>query len=71
MYNDRDYLSVQYVDYGPAKGKLHDYDMLIAIDNKVIKDLEKLKALRSGFAGACVGVGVLVVVFLITTMTVT
>ena len=44
VYNERDYLSVHYVDYGPAKGKLHDFDMLIAIDNKVIKDLEKLKA---------------------------
>ena len=44
VYNERGYLSVQYVDYGPAKGKLYDYDMLIAIDNKIIKDLEKLKA---------------------------
>ena len=44
VYNERDYLSVHSVDYGPAKGKLQDYDMLISIDNKVIKDLEKLKA---------------------------
>ena len=43
VYNERDYLSVHYVDYGSAKGKLYEYDMLIAIDNKVIKDLEKLK----------------------------
>ena len=39
VYNERNYLSVHYVDYGPAKGKLYDYDMLVAIDNKVIKDL--------------------------------
>ena len=43
VYNDRGYLSVHYIDYGPAKGKIKDYDMLIAIDNKIIKDLDRLK----------------------------
>ena len=43
VYNERNYLSVHYVDSGPAKGKLLRYDMLIAIDNKVIKNLENLK----------------------------
>ena len=44
IYNERGYLSVHYVDSGPAKGKVKSYDLLISIDNKVIKSLEKLKA---------------------------
>ena len=44
VFNYRNYLSVHYVDYGPAKGKLHNYDMFVAIDNKTIKDLDELKA---------------------------
>ncbi len=44
VFNYRNYLSVHYIDYGPAKGKLHNYDMFVAIDNKTIKDLDELKA---------------------------